>query len=97
MASKIALVGEGAIGMVKEAVSNVLYEICNWDVLQAIDWLRGRSQNSVQIDKGRIGCVGCGIGGLLALPAGVAPRSLVLVEPVDGERQPATSESLGKT
>jgi hypothetical protein len=38
-----------------------------WDVLRAVDWLRGRIQNSVQIDKGRIGCVGRGAAGLLAL------------------------------
>jgi pimeloyl-ACP methyl ester carboxylesterase len=114
-----------------------------WDVLRAVDWLRGRTQNSIQIDKERIGCMGRGAAGLLALyaaalderlvatvvwespasyksliverpgfppstylfdvlnhfdlphlMAGVAPRSLLLAGPVDGERQVVPAESL---
>ena len=116
-----------------------------WDVLRAVDWLRGRTQNSLQIDKERIGCIGRGAAGLVALfaaalderlvatvtweapvsyksliverpgfppstylfdvlnhfdlpllMAAVAPRSLLLVEPVDGERQAVLAEGLSE-
>ena len=114
-----------------------------WDVLRAVDWLRERTWNSIQLDKERIGCVGRGVAGLLALyaaalderlvatatweapvsyrsliverpgfppstylfdvlnhfdlpllMAAVAPRSLLLAEPVDGERQLVLEDSL---
>lgn len=107
-----------------------------WDVLRAVDCLWRRLYIGVQIDKGRIGCIGRGAGGLLALyaaalderlaatviweapasyksliverpgfpasvylfdvlnhfdlphlMAAVAPRPLLLADPVDGERQ----------
>ena len=38
-----------------------------WDVIRAVDCLWRRIYASVQIDKGRIICVGRGAGGLLAL------------------------------
>jgi cephalosporin-C deacetylase-like acetyl esterase len=114
-----------------------------WDVLRAVDWLRERTQNSIQIDKQRIGCVGRGAAGLLALfaaalderlvatvawetpasykymiverpsfppstflfdvlnhfdlphlMAAIAPRPLLLADPVDGERQHLLAEGL---
>lgn len=40
-----------------------------WDVLRAVDYLWHRIFISVQIDKGRIACLGRGAGGLLALYA----------------------------
>lgn len=40
-----------------------------WDLLRAVDCLWGRTYISVQIDKGRIACLGRGVGGLLALYA----------------------------
>lgn len=107
-----------------------------WDVLRAVDYLWRRIYVGVQIDKGRIGCIGRGAGGLLALYAAaldqrlgatvvweapatyksliverpafpasvylfdvltqfdlpqlsstVAPRPLLIADPVDGERQ----------
>jgi dienelactone hydrolase len=108
-----------------------------WDVVRAVDYLWHRIFISVQIDKGRIACLGRGVGGLLALYAAVlderlaatvmwqapvsyrrliveepdwpssvylfdvlsyfdlpelmatiAPRPLMVAEPVDGEREP---------
>jgi dienelactone hydrolase len=114
-----------------------------YDVLRALDCLWRRIYIGVQIDKGRIGCVGRGAGGLLALyaaalderwaatavwetpasyqsliverpgfppsiylfdvlhhfdlpqvMAGVAPRPLLLADPVDGERLPLSEAQL---
>ncbi len=114
-----------------------------YDVLRAVDCLWRRIYISVQIDKGRIVCLGRGAGGLLALyaaalderlaaaavweapvsyksliterpgfPASVylfdvlnhfdlpslmaalAPRPLLLVDPVDGGRQPLAAEAV---
>jgi len=51
-----------------------------WDVLRAVDYLWRRIYISVQIDKGRIGCLGRGMGGLLALfAAGLDERLLATV------------------
>jgi dienelactone hydrolase len=112
-----------------------------YDLVRALDCLWRRIYIGVQIDKGRIGCVGRGAGGLLALYAAalderlaatvvwetpasyrsliverprfpastylfdilrhfdlpqlmgaVAPRPLLLADPVDGERQPLPAE-----
>jgi len=112
------------------------------DVLRAVDYLWHRIFISVQVDKGRIACLGRGAGGLLALyaaaldqrlaaaamwgaplsyrhlitdgpdwPAGVfvfdvlnyfdlpelmatlAPRPLLIADPVDGLRQPLAVEA----
>jgi len=110
-----------------------------WDVIRAIDCLWCRVYISVQIDKGRIACLGRGVGGLLALYAAamderisatvvqgvplsykdlilerpgfpssvfvfdvlnhfdlahvaglIAPRPLLVVDGINGARQPAT-------
>jgi dienelactone hydrolase len=114
-----------------------------YDVLRAVDCLWRRIYCSVQIDKGRIACIGRGAGGLLALYAAVlderlaatvvweapasyksliiekpsfpssvylfdvlnhfdlpalmaalAPRPLLLADPVDGERRYVTAEEV---
>ncbi len=115
-----------------------------WDVLRAVDCLWRRIYITVQIDKGRIGCVGRGAGGLLALYAAalderlaatvvwqapgsyksliverpgfpssvylfdvlnylelshlmatIAPRPLLVADPVDGERERVPADRLG--
>jgi pimeloyl-ACP methyl ester carboxylesterase len=114
-----------------------------YDVLRAVDCLWRRIYISVQIDKGRIACLGRGAGGLLALYAAtlderlaatalwetpvsyksliterpgfppsvylfdvlnhfdlpalmgtLAPRPLLLADPVDGQRRPMMTEEL---
>ena len=114
-----------------------------WDVLRAVDYLWRRIYIGVQIDKGRIGCLGRGLGGLWCLYAAalderlaatalweiplsyrdliverpgfppsaylfdalhysdlpqvmalIAPRALLIADPVDGVRVPLT-ESAG--
>jgi cephalosporin-C deacetylase-like acetyl esterase len=114
-----------------------------WDLLQALNWLQRHGVEGTNIDADRIGCVGRGTAGLLALVASaldqrlaatvmweappsfttliverpsfpasaflfgalehfdlpllmaaLAPRPLLLAEPVDGERQPMSSECL---
>lgn len=108
-----------------------------WDVLRAVDYLWRRIYISVQIDKGRVGCLGRGVGGLICLYAAalderitatvlwetplsyhqlllerssfppsiylfdalnqfdlpqlmatLAPRAVLIADPVDGERNP---------
>jgi dienelactone hydrolase len=114
-----------------------------YDVLRAVDCLWRRIYISVQIDKGRIACLGRGAGGLLALyaatlderlattaiweapvsyrsliterpgfppsvylfdvlnhfdlpalMAALAPRPLLLADPVDGQRRPMMTEEI---
>ena len=48
-----------------------------WDVLRALDCLWRRIYITVQIDKGRIGCWGRGVGGLLALYASALDERIV--------------------
>ncbi|MGQ9793825.1 MAG: alpha/beta hydrolase family protein [Anaerolineae bacterium] len=47
-----------------------------WDVLRAVDYLWRRIYIGVQIDKGRIGCLGRGLGGLLCLYAAALDERL---------------------
>ena len=47
-----------------------------WDVLRAVDYLWRRIYIGVQIDKGRIGCWGRGMGGLLCLYAAALDERL---------------------
>jgi hypothetical protein len=117
-----------------------------WDVLRAVDYLWRRIYIGVQIDKGRIGCLGRGVGGLLGLyaaalderlaaavmweaplsyrslileqtgfpastylfdvlnhfdlpqlMAAVAPRALLVAEPVDGIREPLDPDAVKAT
>ncbi|MGC8878774.1 MAG: alpha/beta hydrolase family protein [Anaerolineae bacterium] len=113
-----------------------------WDVLRVVDYLWRRIYIGVQIDKGRIGCLGRGLGGLWCLYAAalderlaasvlwevplsyrdliverpgfppsaylfdalhhgdlpqvmalVAPRPMLIVDPVDGVRAPLTESA----
>jgi dienelactone hydrolase len=113
-----------------------------WDVLRAVDYLWRRIYIGVQIDKGRIGCLGRGLGGLWCLHAAalderlaaaalwetpisyhdliverpgfplsaylfdalhhcdlpqvmalIAPRALLIADPVDGMRAPLTEST----
>ncbi len=50
-----------------------------WDVLTAVECLWQRTFISVQIDKGRLACVGRGAGGLLALCAAALDERLAAV------------------
>lgn len=47
-----------------------------WDIVRAVDALWQRTFISIQIDKGRIGCMGRGSAGLLALTAGALDERL---------------------
>ena len=45
--------------------------------MRAVDWLRGDIQNSIRIDKERVGCTGRRAAGPLALFAAVLDKRLV--------------------
>jgi len=50
-----------------------------WDLLRAVDYMAGYSVIGTQIDKHRIGCVGRGVAGLLALYAGAYDSRIAAV------------------